>query len=269
MLAEAQRNYAAAIQVLLQHGLYGSDELPALELKLLRGIDLLRTRNENPRFGYPVPMVPPYLNSGSIEPWRSRIAPVAALADWRPPQEGALDDYEPAGIAARQFELMSPYQRGRQSLQRLYAYGAASSTPALRQADAIVQLADWDLLHSHNGQALESYVTAYSMLEQAAVEQASIAKLFSPSTPVVLPAFQPNPLLRDETKAPTGHIDVAFEITQYGRGREVEVRDAANVTDEATDRLVALLKSNRFRPIFTAGQLAAATPVMLRYYVYD
>ena len=42
MLAEAQRNYAAAIGILLEHGMHGSREAQDLELALLRGVDLLR-----------------------------------------------------------------------------------------------------------------------------------------------------------------------------------------------------------------------------------
>ena len=89
---------------------------------------------------------------------------------------------------------MDPYYRGRQSLRRLYAYGAASSGSSLSQADAVVQIADWDLLYSHNGKAVESYAAAHAMLEQAGAAEASIEQLFAPPTPVVLPAFQPNPL---------------------------------------------------------------------------
>ena len=165
--------------------------------------------------------------------------------------------------------MMDPYQRGRQSLQRLYAYGAASSRSSLSQADAIVQLADWDLLHSHNGQAMDSYASAYALLAEAHAAEGSIAQLFAPPTPVVLPAFQPNPLVPDATRSATGHIDVAFEITQYGRGRAIEIRDSANASEEAKTRLVSVLKSNRFRPRATGGQFAEVTPVALRYYLYE
>ena len=48
--------------------------------------------------------------------------------------------------------------------------------------------------------------------------------------------FEPNPLARDETRPATGHIDVAFTITKYGRGRDVEIRDAANATEAAQAR---------------------------------
>ena len=271
MLAEAQRNYSDAIGVLLQHGLFDSGELRDLELKVLRGVDLLRARNHDSHSSYPVPMVPPVVNASRLEPWRSRIAPVAALADWNLPYENdqSLDRNGRPNGTLRHIEMMSPYERGKQSLKRLYEYGAASSSPPLLQADAIVQLADWDLLHSHNSQAVDSYAQAYAMLAKAGSTDASIAGLFSPPTPVTLPAFQPNPLVPDVTRPTTGHIDVAFEITQYGRGREVVVRDTANVSDAATDRLVSLIKSTRFRPRLTDGRIAPATPVVLRYYVYD
>lgn len=270
MLAEAQRNYADAIGVMLHNGLYGSDELRELELKVLKGVDLVRSINQAGR-GYPVPMVPAQVNASSLEPWRSRMAPVAALADWQlpNPSEPAADDRADSHFVLRHVEMMDPYQRGRQSLQRLYAYGAASSSPTLLQADAVVQLADWDLLHSHNGQALDTYAAAYAELDKAGVAQTSIAQLFSPATPVVLPAFRPNPLAGDEGRAATGHIDVAFEITKYGRSRGVEIRDAANATPDAQHRLVALITGSRFRPRATAGQFADTTPVVLRYHLYE
>jgi hypothetical protein len=199
------------------------------------------------------------------------MAPVAALVDWSTPHDDdpSLDYNGRPNGALRHIEMMSPYERGKQSLRRLLEYGAASSASQARQADAMVQLADWDLLHSHNGAAVDSYTVVYATLAKAGMTSASIAELFSPPTPVVLPAFQPNPLAPDPERPPMGHIDVAFEITQYGRGRAIDVRDVANVSDEARDRLVSLLKSNRFRPRLTDGHIAPATAVAFRYYVYD
>ena len=106
------------------------------------------------------------------------------------------------------------------------------------------------------------------MLEQAGVSVASIDELFAPPTPVILPAFEPNPLLRDEARPTTGHIDVAFEITKYGRPRAVEIVDAANATTAAKRDLLALIRNNRFRPRLTDGQFADAAPVRVRYYLY-
>jgi hypothetical protein len=270
MLAEAQRNYADAIGVLLRNGLYGSEDLRELEMNLLRGVDLVRTLYYDGAAARPLPMVPEYVGAESIEPWRSRIAAVAQLASWELPYPtGRSLEAELSGnVVRKHLHMMSPYHRGRQSLRRLYAYGAASSTSALGQAGAVVQMADWDLLYSHNGQAVASYGLAHEMLERAAVPHSSIEELFAPATPVVLPAFQPNPLARDESRPSTGHIDVEFEITKYGRGRAVEIQAAVNATDDAVDHLVTLIKSSRFRPRLVGGTFADASPVAMRYYLY-
>jgi hypothetical protein len=164
---------------------------------------------------------------------------------------------------------MDPYHRGRQSLRRLYAYTAASEGTLLQQADAVVQLADWDLLYSHNSQAIESYELAHTMLEQEGAAEASVEQLFDPLMPVVLPAFQPNPLARDATRAETGYIDVGFEITKYGRSRAVEILGDANATHAAKQDLVALVRSSRYRPRLTEGAFADAAPVRVRYYLYE
>jgi hypothetical protein len=89
-----------------------------------------------------------------------------------------------------------------------------------------------------------------------------------PELPVVLPAFQPNPLARDETKEAIGHIDVEFDVTKYGRGRDVEILDAANATRDAQDRLVRLIATSRFRPRPVAGTFGRASRVAVRYYLY-
>jgi hypothetical protein len=269
MLAEAQRNYADAIGVLLRNGLYGSGELRALEMELLHGVDLLRRWYFWDSPVRPIPMAPSTIDAPTAEPWHSRIGPVAALAAWQPPLP---NESLPAGLdfafAATQIEMMSPYRRGRQSLRRLYLYGAASAAPALQQADAIAQIADWDLLHSYNGQAVSSYEAARAMLERAAAPDAALETLFAPEIPVVLPAFGPNPFAPQAGRSATGHIDVAFEITKYGRGRAVRVLSAENAPADAVSELAGLIKANRFRPRLTAGRFADAAPVTLRYQLY-
>lgn len=279
MLADADRNYADAIAVLLRNEAYSSDELRALEMELVRGAELVRdeferdgnrgitgsrTKNE-----VPIPLVPWTHAAELVEPWRSRMEPVMALADWELPYESAgtpeedfLDEIEP-----RDARFRAPYYRGRQSLRRLYAYEVAASSPRLTQANAIVQIADWDLLFSSNGLATEGYALALGMLEEAQADDASIAQLFAPEQPVVLPSFEPSPLARDETQAATGHVDVTFAITKYGRAREIEVRGAANVSEADQADLVSLLKNSRFRPRLTEGEFAETSPVAVRYYL--
>ena len=142
-------------------------------MKILRGVDLVRSEyeEERSRIGTPMPLVPAYIGTDSIEPWRSRMAPVVDLASWELPYPtmGSLDDGDSPKVEAKHVRIMDPYHRGRQSLRRLYAYDASSSSTPLSQADAAVQIADWDLLYSHNGEAVARYELTYAMLEEAGV----------------------------------------------------------------------------------------------------
>jgi hypothetical protein len=137
------------------------------------------------------------------------------------------------------------------------------------QAEAIMQMGDWELLYSHHADAIDSYELARAFLERADTAQASIDELFLPPLPVVLPAFQPNPLARDESKDAVGHIDVAFEITKYGRGRAVEIVESFNATRDAQDAVVRLIANRRFRPRPTGGRFTGEAHVVVRYHVYD
>ncbi len=161
------------------------------------------------------------------------------------------------------------YYRGRQSLSRLYGYGAARNAPTVQQVGALVQMADWELLYSRHGNAVDVYEFAVATLRGTDGAATAMEDLFMPALPVVLPAFQPNPLARDESKDATGHIDVAFDITKYGRGRAVEILDAANVTRDAQHRLVSLIMNSRFRPRPADGAFDRSSRVAMRYYVYD
>ena len=279
LLADADRNYADAIAILLRNEAYSSDELRALEMELVRGAELVREEYEDKgnrgitgsriKDDTPVPLVPWSSAAELLEPWRSRMEPVRALADWElpydaagTPEEDFLDQPEP-----RDARFRVPYHRGRQSLRRVYVYEVAASSPAVRKAAAIVQMADWDLLFSNNSLATDGYALALAMLEEAGVDDESVIQLFAPELPVVLPAFEPSALARDEAQPATGHVDVAFAITKYGRARDVEIRAAANVTEADQAGLVSVVKRSRFRPRLMDGEFADASPVVVRYYL--
>jgi hypothetical protein len=277
MLAEANRNHADAIAILLRNEAYASDELRELEMELVRGAELIRSEYEQDdgrtvtgsrtRKVDAVPLAPPTPTAEILEPWRSRTAPIVALADWPLPyaSEGTEEQDFLHGLEPRDARLRSPYLRGRQSLRRLHAYAAASSNAPAARAASIVQIADWDLLFSHNGLAAEGYALALQMLEASSEEP--MAELFAPPLPVVLPSFKPNPLAHDESVASSGHVDVAFAITKYGRADDIEIRGAANADDAARAKLVTLLKSSRFRPRLGEDGLGDSTPVVVRYHL--
>ena len=266
MLAEAQRNYAEAILVLLGNALYASDELHELEMEIVRSSDLPRSRDlfehtsvQNGRFPLSVP--PEHL-----EPWRSRVEPFLELARSTLPymSAGLLEKRELRGHEDDLERVVDPYHRARQSLARLYAYEVATASPLLDQIDALIRMADWDLLYSNNGLALERYDRARVMLEDAHAA-AAIEQRFFPQTPVVLPTFDPNPFAHHDTRPSAVHIDVAFEITQFGRGRRIEILDAANATEAQKADLIELIKNTRFRPRVTNGLFGASSSVVVRF----
>jgi len=275
MLAEASRNYADAIVILLRAESYSSDELRALEMGLVRGAELIRDEyapDREYRFDEQYVMLMPTSSSGVFaEPWRSRVEPIMALADWDLPYDSAgtpeEDFLKERGLRADRFT--SVYSRGRQSLRRLYAYEVTVSHSAFARASALVQIADWDLLLSRNGLAIEGYVLALRMIEEGGADEASIAELFAPATPIVLPAFEPSPFVLDPTRAAAGHIDASFALTEFGRARDIEIRDTANATDADRAEVLSRLKSSRFRPRPTDGEFDDSSPIAVRYYLYD
>lgn len=281
MLADAERNYADAIAVLLRNEAYASEELRELELELVRGAQLIHDEYERDgnrgitgtrmKNEVPVPLVPWSSAAESLEPWRSRMAPIVELAEWDLPyaSEAAPTPHFIDPGESRDARFRAPYYRGRQSLRRLYAYSIATSSPLAARASAVVAIADWDLLYSNNGLALEGYSLARDMLEEGGAKSSSIDDLFAPALPVALPSFEPNPLAPDETRAATGYIDVAFAITKYGRARNIEIRAAENAAAAARSDLVTLLKTTRFRPRPTDGRFGDSRPVTVRYRLYD
>src|SRR6185436_5969421 len=122
-----------------------------------------------------------------------------------------------ASYAAR--NDLTAYQ-GNGLLRRVYAHQVRYSAPLPVQMNALLQMADWDLLFAGGRKEIEAafraYEALYMRLRQEGLEQSFIDEIFSPSEPVVLPAFSPNRLISSETPRSSGYIDVAFEITKYG-----------------------------------------------------
>jgi len=167
------------------------------------------------------------------------------------------------------------YLLGRESLRRLAAYDAAVSAPLLAQIEALIRIADWDILFSRSRNlqdaALATYELAYRRLmrsgENEAAIEAAIADLFSPETPVVLPTFLPNPFASADAKPSGEYVDIAFEVTREGKGRNVDIRGGSAETTRAVARHVnQLIRRSRFRPRLVDGRFADS-PILLRYYL--
>ncbi len=278
LASEAQIHYADAAAVILRNGLNSSDTLRDLEQEIVRVSDLFRQRNRPGRH-------PAILRDNTIyntprdnfgvdrelgHPWTYTLEALQTRTDtlWDLDGSDSSQATDPRGKY-----VTTRYQLARESYLRLIAYEEAVPTlsadvTALRgRLDAYLQLADWDLLYSVNGVALDQYARVREWLTTTDFAEPLIAETFAPPIPITLPTFLPNPL---ETPASATYIDVAFEVTRFGESRRIEILGAApNVSDAARDELASLIKASRFRPRVTDGNLARAAPVAVRYYLSD
>ena len=157
----------------------------------------------------------------------------------------------------------------------MIAYEIRSAAPAAARANAIAELADWHLLPAHNdrrrfddGTALALYERAYWELQQGDDARASTAQIFAPDLPVTLPTFEPNPFASAATAESSRYIDVAFAVTKYGTGEQIEILDTSKDATRVEERdLIRLIESTSFRPRVIDGELADSAPVIVRYHL--
>lgn len=232
------RHYADALAVLIRSGDYASQELRDLEKETLRLIPFER--------GYiPCPSIPfrEFLESELIG--------------------SCMDTASGLGVG------------GWASLMRLVFYEVRSGAPGAARANAFAELADWYLHAVHVGTsrkystgdeiALSLYEESVAQLGQGDDARESMAAIFAPELPVMLPTYARNPLASLQSSR---FIDVAFAINQYGEAGAIEVlRSSDDVSGTAQRALVRLIKYGSFRPRAVDGKLAESAPVVVRYYL--
>lgn len=114
----------------------------------------------------------------------------------------------------------------------------------------------------------EQYRQAWEALQAEGMEQAALNDLLSPAVPILLPSFYPNPLAPVPGAEAVGYIDVAFEITDRGASRRVEILGSSeNVQRSDVRALKRLIDTSSFRPRVVDGEVLKSGSVTLRYYV--
>jgi hypothetical protein len=161
------------------------------------------------------------------------------------------------------------YDAGRRSLLRQVSYDVARQDPLVDRVKALIRVADWDLLYTHHGLAVDTYVETYELLKKYDVPADAIDEIFSPEVPVVLPTFLPNPLETSEAGS-AGHVDVRFDVHMYGGARNVEIVGATpNATRADRESLERMIRTSKFRPRIADGALGRSSPVALRYFLHS
>ena len=160
---------------------------------------------------------------------------------------------------------------GRHSLRYLLAYETTNTDEWLPRIEALVRLADWNLLYSNSGNgtkaALAAYQQAYELALAHGLARETIEEIFTPDRPVLLPTFAANPLDADKASEGSTYIDFAFVVTKTGKSDDIEIIESSgNVTRTVRKDLVKLLKRGRFRPRLVDGQFADSPRMVVRYY---
>jgi hypothetical protein len=247
--------YADAIEVIVKNGDFASQELRRLEQAAVRF------------WRFPASPI-----NGPIETG----VPVATVngCERRPLEQMLASDLVGTCLepVMRENGSVAPNVGGWVGHVRLIAYEMRSGAPAADRARAIVELADWQLLATpaerrrfdKGDEAVELYERAYRELQQGADVPAAATQLFAPEVPVTLPTSEPNPFAALEESQ--RYIDVAFAITQYGQGKQIEILDTSEGATRAEVRdLTRLIELSSFRPRMVDGVLAIAAPVTIRY----
>jgi hypothetical protein len=273
VITDAQTNYAEAVAVHLRNGDYASIELRDLEMGLVRTSDFIREFNEGRRPRSMAQLQGIDLDGVDFlkDPWKRWMDAVVQLGNWPLPRlsgpsaaaEDAADE-EDDQIAY----ITSFYRVGRQSLERQFSYQVAAGS-TLDQIDALIHIADWELLHSRNGAALQGYELAIDMLAELGVEGDKVEQFFAPSVPIVLPTFSTNPLISNAGDS-RGYFDVAFDISRFGRSGNIQVLDTTtNASRVAQENLVELIRTSTFRPQLEDGRFHRRSAITLRYFLEE
>lgn len=247
--------YADAIEVVVKSGDFASQELRNLEHAAVRFWTFPSTRDHGPiEMGVPSATV-----NGCESQSLDRLLESELLGTCLEP-------------IIRRGRSVAPNVGGWVGHVRLIAYELRSGSPAVDRAKAIVDFADWHLhgtpperrRFDNGDEAVGLYERAYRELQQGAAVPAATAQLFSPELPTTLPTSEPNPFAA--TKESQRYIDVAFAVTKYGRGEQIEILDTSKDATRAELRdLTRLIESSSFRPRVVDGVLAAAAAVTIRY----
>jgi hypothetical protein len=134
-------------------------------------------------------------------------------------------------------------------------------------ASTLIRLADWRLLCSKNGKALDTYESAYQTLLDGEVATGTVVEMLSPEVPAALPAFWDAMEGDEEPQDYDGHIDVSFVVGKYGTTRNIDILDRSAGTTRAIERKLRInIARSRFRPRFVDGELTRAERFAVRYY---
>lgn len=168
------------------------------------------------------------------------------------------------------------YDAGKAALEYVANLVQSAEGVGVQQvALALIDLADWELAFGQIATARETYQSAYQVLRDAGVNDASIDAALTSVIPVAIPRIAAFPATQQtsgslgliQNPVYRGYIDVSFSIDELGNTNDITILGSSN---EDIPRIQNILETQiritKFRPILRAGDLFTQDSVEYRYY---
>ncbi|GAA5445665.1 hypothetical protein Misp06_03868 [Microbulbifer sp. NBRC 101763] len=158
------------------------------------------------------------------------------------------------------------FNTGKKAITRIVdVYQRNPLSPPAASAKAKVELGDWYMMFNKWHSARQTYGEAYQALWDNGASNDEIEDIFG--RPVALPAL---PILDSDSKAlANSHITVSYDVTAFGKARNIKVlRAYPSDKVRIRSKVRNILKRAKFRPRFEDGE-AVETRGIVQRFVFD
>ncbi|SHF61181.1 hypothetical protein SAMN04487965_2384 [Microbulbifer donghaiensis] len=168
-----------------------------------------------------------------------------------PAQRSKLDNYR-----------MNSFSTGKNAIARIVdVYQKNPHSPPAASAKAKVELGDWYMMFNKWHSARKTYGEAYQALWDNGATNQEIEDIFG--RPAALPAL---PMLEEDRKALTeSHVTVSYDVTAFGKARNIEILRAYPDRVATRSRVRNVLKRAKFRPRFENGEPVETVGIVQRF----
>ncbi|MAY02643.1 MAG: hypothetical protein CMQ38_06665 [Gammaproteobacteria bacterium] len=170
--------------------------------------------------------------------------------------------------------LGSRFDNGGNYLRYVVDIMRQGDTPPEMISAALFELADWNLAFGRVAVARTYYEDAYQELISAGLSNSQIDDSMNFAIPLQIPLSATHPFTRkssgislDEELEYRGYIDVSFEVDNQGNPQRVIFTENDRPESGQIEQVITnQLRTAKFRPQFSQGQLINSGRVELRYY---
>lgn len=173
-----------------------------------------------------------------------------------------------------QNRLDHSYESGRNALRYIVNIMRSVDAPPGMLSSALIELADWNLAYGKIQAARDYYEEAYQELIGAGYSVRQIDSSLNLAIPRRIPRSATHQFTRRSAGLPLdadleyrGYIDLSFEVDSQGNPQDVVfIENDRPEYDQLERVIIDYLKTAKFRPHFSSGELVSQGRVDLRYY---